>query len=176
MPLGSGEPSCARRWPSSRLVSRRSQFTPARVTRAVGRGSGVRHFTTRKLASIDIGKDESGLEQRRVSCRACGRRVPEDGEAAQPRLLAQGVEHRRARAIAADDGLVVTGQVPAERIQRSLRKIRDWKKRFLGQAEPPNLDEVKTVVRAKPHMDWINSWVAPAAETAQRPWSPVEDP
>ena len=71
--------------------------------------------------------------------------------------------------------LVAQKHISPQRIQRSLDKIAQWKQRYMGQPEPPNIEEIQTVIRCQPHLDWMASWAPSEPSNTARPWSPVED-
>ena len=71
--------------------------------------------------------------------------------------------------------LVENGDVPVERVKQSLNKIAAWKQKYVGQAEPPNLEEIKAVVQCPPHLQWMSSWNSGPEPQQHRQYSPVDD-
>ena len=71
--------------------------------------------------------------------------------------------------------LVSQGHLPKDRIQRSLNKITAWKNKYVGQAEPPQLDEITAIVQSPPHLQWMSSWQNSNSQQDKRGYSPVDD-
>jgi beta-N-acetylhexosaminidase len=71
--------------------------------------------------------------------------------------------------------LVEHGHISKERIARSLKKIAAWKKNYVGQAEVPDINEIKSIVQCQPHTDWMASWSPSEHNPQKRAQSPVDD-
>jgi beta-N-acetylhexosaminidase len=80
---------------------------------------------------------------------------------------------KQEKALRAVHHLVDTGEVPRERVEEALARIRRLKQRFIGAPTAPTLTEAQTIVRSAPHLS-LAERLGAASDDAPERLTPVD--